>query len=101
MTSKSHDSGNEKPVKVIKLSKSYTFGEKKISECKILREPLATDLKGLALGKGLMDDQFILLGRISDLSTVEIEKLTMGDAILCVSALDDFLPESLRTGKSS
>jgi hypothetical protein len=97
MTSESHKSENEKALKVIKLSTPYTFGEKKISECRILREPLAKDLKGIQLAKGLADDQFILLGRISNLSTTEIENMTMGDVMLCMKTLEDFLPESLRT----
>jgi hypothetical protein len=91
----------EKPVKVVILSKPYTFGEKKIRELRIMREPLAEDLKGLAIGKGLADDQFVLLGRISDLSTSEIHKMSMGDSLLCIQAIEDFLPDSLRTGNIS
>lgn len=90
----------EKPVKVVKLT-PYKFGTKEISELKILRKPKAKDLKGLAIAKGLADDQFVLLGRISDLTTPEIEEMGMGDSLLCIQAIEDFLPDSLRTGKSS
>lgn len=95
--SRKSESENEKPLKVIKLEKPYTFGEKKITEFKILREPKAKDMKGMQLAKGLADDQFILLGKISNLSTAEIEQMSMGDVMLCIKTLEDFLPESLRT----
>ena len=97
----STETQKQKPIKVVKLEKPYKFGDKRITECIFEREPKAKDLKGLALGKGLTDDQYILLGRITNLSTPEIEEMSMGDAMLCISALEDFLPESLRTGISS
>ncbi len=90
-----------KPVKVITLKHPYNFGSKQITQCIFERRPKAKDLKGLSLAKQLADDQFVLLGRVTNLSTPEIEEMDMEDAMVCMEAITDFLPDSLKPGKAS
>lgn len=89
------------PVKIFKLQFPFAYGDTQITECKFMRRPKAKDIKGLKLSDQLADDQYILLGRITDLSTPVIEEMDMADAMSLIKELTDFLPESLRTGKIS
>ena len=93
------EKSTEEPIKIITLKHPYTFGTKQISECIFARRPKAKDLKGLKLGEGKVDDQFILLGRCTNLSTPEIEEMDLEDFTNVGQALTDFLPNGLDSGK--
>ena len=89
-------------VKVIELKHPFIFGkDKQITECIFHRRTKAKDLKGLKLANGMVDDQCVLLGRITNLSTPEIEELDLEDFSSVGTVVADFLPDSLKGGKTS
>lgn len=89
---------NGVPVKTIKLGFPFDFGDRHITEVNFTRRPKAKDLKGINVSAMQADDTAILLGRITDLSTPEIEEMDLSDFTLLGNALADFLPGSLKTG---
>jgi len=87
----------QKPVQTIQLEHPFEFGSETISELNILRRPKKKDMKGI---KGLdSDETALLLGRVSDLSTPQIEEMDLDDFALCSEALANLLPNSQRIGK--
>jgi len=82
-----------------KLKEPVKFGDKEITEVN-LRKPKMGDLKGLSLNN-LGTEQFgILFGRLSEHSTVVFEMLSWEDGFAVAELLGDFLPSTLKTGKS-
>lgn len=100
MTTESQNETSGTPIKTVTLKHPYNFGEKKITQCIFERRPRAKDIKGLALAKQMADDQYILLGRITNLTTPEIEYMDLEDVMIVMGELESFLPDSLKTGKT-
>ena len=86
-------------VAIITLKYPFKFGEKNITQCIFMHRPKAKDLKGLDLSSGRAEEQCKLLGRVTDLSTPEIEELDLEDFAIVGKKLATFLPDSLKDGK--
>jgi len=89
------------PVKTVTLKYPYTFGDKNIKECNFIRRPKAKDLKGLSLTDMKADDQLLLLGKMTDLSTPELGEMDLADFQDVSEALASFLPNTQEAGKTT
>jgi len=89
------------PVKTITLEFPVKVGDVEKGTINILRRPKAKDLKGLNMQAMQAEDVCKLLGRISDLSTPEIEEIDLKDFQSIGEAMKEFLPNSLGDGKTT
>ena len=81
----------DKPVKTVTLDFPYKFGTKEITECIFPVRPKAKALKGMSVTNPTADDQMIILGRVTNLSTPEIEDMDLQDFKKVNEVLQDFL----------
>lgn len=93
------ESQSQEPVKTVVLKHPYEFGEKQINECIFTRRPKAKDLKGLKLNELEAEGQCILLGRVTNLTTPEIEEMDLADFQTVGEALASFLPNTPKVGR--
>ena len=90
---------SQEPIKTITLEHPFKFGDENISQILILRRPKAKDLKGLNMQAMQAEDVCKLLGKISNLSTPQIEEIDLADFNSLGEAMKDFLPNTLEGGK--
>lgn len=80
---------------IIKLDKPLKHGDEDITEVKILREPVAGDLRDMNLSRVTFGDVMQVLSRISDCPLPILNKLTMKDLSKFVPQMTDFLDVGL------
>ncbi len=94
----STETQKQEPIKVIKLDYPVEFGDKTIDVLNIMRRPKAKHLIGLNMQAMQAGDVCKLLGKISDMSTPEVQEIDLQDFHKVGEALKAFLPKSLGDG---
>lgn len=83
--------------KTYTLKKPVKYGDKTVTQV-TLSEPKMKHLKGINLTSGDPDQLLKLAGKISDQPSQVFDEMSWDDGFAVVEMINDFLPQSLKTG---